>query len=136
MEMMIIPPYIDVFVSVLRDNQIAQVALITVCCLILCDWIFGIANALQHKEFSSNVMRDGLYHKAAEIGMLVVGVLLDGSLLGGFDIGYGAPVFTVLCGYIALMELGSLLEIFVRMNPDLEKSGVFQLLASVKVEEE
>lgn len=131
METAIIPPYVDVFLSVVRDNQIAQTALSCVLVLILLDWIFGITNAIQHKEFSSTKMREGLYHKTAELGLLFVGVLIDGALLGGFDFGYSAPVFTAICVYICTMEVGSLLEIFALMNPKLSNSPVFAMLESV-----
>ena len=132
MESLIAPMWADVFFSVIRDNQPAQVALACVFALILCDWIFGIANAIQHKEFSSTKMREGLYHKAAEVGLLLVGVLVDGALLGGFDFGYSAPVFTPICVYICAMEVGSLLEIFAQMNPDLQNTPVFAALGTAK----
>ena len=126
-----IPPYLDVFLSVVRDNWIAQIALVCVFVLIVADWVFGLCNAIQHKTFSSTVMREGLYHKVAELGLLLVGVVIDGALVGGFDFGYSAPVFTALCIYICGMEVGSLLEIFAAMNPSLEKHGVFEVLATV-----
>ena len=136
METLIIPAYIDVFLSVVRDNQPAQVALICVLVLILLDWVFGIINAIQHKEFSSTKMREGLYHKTAEMGLLLFGVMIDGALLGGVDFGYSAPVFTTICVYICAMEAGSLLEIFAKMNPNLANSPVFAMLDSVHVDGE
>ena len=136
METVVLPAYIDVFLSVVRDNQPAQVALCCVFVLILCDWLFGIINAIQHQEFSSTKMREGLYHKAAEVGLLFVGVMVDGALLGGFDFGYSAPVFTTVCVYICAMEVGSLLEIFAKMNPDLQNSPIFAALDSVKLNAE
>ena len=131
METMLFPPYIDVFLSVVRDNKIAQVALICVFVFIILDWAFGITNAIQHKEFSSTKMREGLYHKTAEVGLLFVGIMIDGALLGGFDFGYSAPVFTAICVYICIMEVGSLLEIFASMNPELQNSPIFAMLDSV-----
>ena len=130
METAIIPPYVDAFVSVVRDNQVAQVAVLAVLLLIVLDWLFGIANALMHQEFDSAKMREGLGHKCAELGVLLVGLIMDGALLGGFDLGYSAPVLTVLCAYICIMEIGSLLEIFAEMNPQLADSGPMRLLAS------
>lgn len=131
METIIIPPYLDVFLSVIRDNQVAQVAVVAVLVLILCDWVFGIANAIMHHEFDSEKMRQGLYHKCAEIGLLLVGLIADGALLGGFDLGYTAPMFTAFCAYICVMEVGSLMETFALMNPELGNSAPFKLLASV-----
>lgn len=130
METMILPPYLDVFIAIVRDNTIAQTATVAVLALILCDWVFGIGAAIARHEFDSSVMREGLWHKCAELGLLFVGIIVDGALLGGFDLGYSAPMYTALCAYICIMELGSLLEIFAKMNPDLGDSGPLKLLAS------
>lgn len=130
METLILPPYLDVFIAIVRDNTIAQTATVAVLALILCDWVFGIGAAIARHEFESAVMREGLWHKCAELGLLFVGIIVDGALLGGFDLGYSAPVYTALCAYICVMELGSLLEIFAKMNPELGDSGPLKLLAS------
>ena len=130
METTILPPYLDVFIAIVRDNTIAQTATVAVLALILCDWVFGIGAAIARHEFESAVMREGLWHKCAELGLLFVGIIVDGALLGGFDLGYSAPMYTALCAYICIMELGSLLEIFAKMNPDLGDSGPLKLLAS------
>lgn len=122
------PIWADVFLSVIRDNQTAQVALMAVLLLILLDWIFGVGNAIAQHEFSSSKMREGIGHKCSELGFCLVGVVIDGTIIGGVDLGYSAPCFTAICVYIALMEIGSLLEIFSRMNPQLANSPIFKLL--------
>ena len=127
-----LPAYIDVFLSVIRDNAIAQSATVGVLVLILCDWVFGIANAVMHKRFSSQIMREGLGHKCAELGLLLVALVADGLLLGGLDIGINGPVYCTIAVYLCIMELGSLLEIFADMNPDLGSNPIFKVLASVK----
>lgn len=122
------PIWIDVFLEVIRDNQTAQVALMAVLLLILLDWIFGVGNAIAHHEFSSSKMREGIGHKCSELGFCLVGIIVDGTIIGGVDLGYSAPCFTAICVYICLMEIGSLLEIFSRMNPQLADSPIFKLL--------
>jgi len=126
------PYWIDVFLSVIRDNQTAQVALVAVLLLILLDWVFGVASAVANKEFSSQKMREGIGHKCSELGFCLVGVVIDGTLIGGVDLGYTAPCFTAICIYICLMEIGSLLEIFSRMNPALANNPIMQLLKQNK----
>lgn len=126
------PIWIDVFLEVIRDNQTAQVALMAVLLLILLDWIFGVANAIAHKEFSSEKMREGIGHKCSELGFCLVGVIIDGTIIGGVDLGYTAPCFTAICIYICLMEIGSLLEIFCKMNPKLADNPIMQLLKQNK----
>ncbi len=129
------PIWIDAFISVIRDNQTAQVALMAVLLLILLDWIFGVSNAIAHKEFSSSKMREGIGHKCSELGFCLVGVVIDGTLIGGVDLGYTAPCFTAICIYICLMEIGSLLEIFCKMNPALANNPIMQLLKQNKAKE-
>ena len=86
METMILPPYLDVFIAIVRDNTIAQTATVAVLALILCDWVFGIGAAIARHEFDSSVMREGLWHKCAELGLLFVGIIVDGALLGGTSV--------------------------------------------------
>ncbi len=126
------PIWIDVFVAPLRDNPLAQVATMAVLLLIAFDWAFGILNAcfVQH-NFSSEKMREGIAHKCSELGFVLVALVVDATLSVGIDLGFTAPIYIVVCTYIALMEIGSLLEIFVQMNPALEASPLFMVLASV-----
>lgn len=127
-----IPPYLDIFISIVRDSQEAQVISIAVFLFILLDIIFGVGNALLKHEFSSEIMRQGIGHKCTEIGMLFVGIIVDATIASGWDIpGIDAPIFNMFCIYILLMELGSLAETFVKLNPALGDTKPMQLLLSV-----
>ena len=130
------PIWIDAFAGVVRDNPIAQVATMAVLLLILLDLVFGIGNALASRTFSSETMRKGIAHKCSEMGLMLVGIIVDGAAVGGLDIGYSAPVYTTACIYLCMMEIGSLLETFSVMNPDLAGSPVFRMLAQNKRDEE
>jgi len=127
-----IPLYVDVFLSPIRDNSVAQVAVTAVLLLIILDWIFGVANAIMHKEFESSKMREGIAHKCGELGFLLVGLVTDGVALGGVDIGMGGYVFTAFCTYIIVMEIGSLMEIVCKLDPKLADSPGFKLLKNAK----
>ena len=127
------PQFIDAFVAPVRDNAIAQIGITAVFIFILLDIIFGLANALWQKKYSSKVMREGIGHKCAEFGFILVGLVIDATIVGGFDLGFEAPVLVAICVYICLMEIGSLLETFSEMNPKLASSPLFKLLESVHV---
>lgn len=130
------PYVIDVFVSPVRDNPVAHVAITLVFILIILDVIFGIINAVLSHTFSSEKMRQGIAHKSAEVGFVLVGVLADAALLGGFDeLGFNAPALLAICAYICVMELGSLLETFAVMNPALADTPFFKILDSVHIKE-
>ena len=125
------PFYLDVFLSPVRDSLVAQAALVALLALILLDWVFGIGNALMKGEFSSRKMREGIGHKCSELGFVLVGLIMDGLLFAGLDVGFSGPILVAVAAYLCLMEVGSLLETFVKINPQLADSPVFRLLSSV-----
>ena len=51
------PDYLDVFISPIRDSDVAKVLLVAVMLLTFADVFFGILNALVHKDFQSSKMR-------------------------------------------------------------------------------
>ena len=100
-------------------DQSAQVAIIAVLALIALDFIIGVMGAVILHEFSSEKMRNGLLHKFTEMCCIALGVILDGVLVGGLDLTV-QPVLLATCGYIIVMETGSVLELVAKYNPDAE----------------
>lgn len=137
------PIYLDVYIAPLRDCLASQVLTIALLMLMAMDVIFGVLNAcvIVH-NFSSDRMRIGLVHKCTFFGILIVGLISDALIAAGVDlkelfgIDGNMPIYPAVCGAIIVLELGSLLEIFVQMNPDLKKIRLFRILASVNQEEE
>lgn len=123
----------EVFLAPIRDCFPAQVAIVSLLLLIALDWIFGIGDACMHHEFSSAKMREGIAHKCGELGFILVGVIADAMLSAGLDLGFNGPILTVIAMYMCVMEIGSLLEIFASINPNIAESSVFKLLASAKL---
>lgn len=124
---------VNTFIAPIRDCVPAQVAITALLILILLDWVFGISNALVHKEFSSSKMREGIGHKCAEIGFVIIGIVVDAMITSGLDLGFNGPILTTIALYLCIMEIGSLLEIFAKINPQLADSPVFRLLESVHI---
>ena len=127
-----LPQFIDVYMAPVRDNPIVQAMLFAVLILILADMLFGIINACYHKEFSSKVLREGLIHKTGELALVLVGIIIDGLIFAGIDVGMNGPILGVMLTAIIVMELGSLMELAAKMNPELSGLQVFKMLASVK----
>jgi toxin secretion/phage lysis holin len=127
---------LEVFLSPVRDCFPAQVAIIALLVFILMDWIFGIGNALMQKEFSSEKMRKGIGHKCSELGFVVVGIVLDAMIMSGLDLGFQGPILTTVVLYLCVMEIGSLMETFAKINPELAHSPAFKLLATVHLIDE
>ena len=126
------PIYIEAFMSPLTDSQTAQVALAAMLVLIMLDVVFGVTHACMSGTFRSEKMREGIQHKLAEMGYALAALVIDGTIVGGLDLGFPAPVLVATCGYLCLMELGSLMEILNKMNPELGQSRLFKVLDDVK----
>ena len=82
------------------------------------DMITGIIKAFKEKDFTSSVMREGLFHKCGSILCILFGWLVDYAQ-GFIDIGVSLPVATAICSYICLMEVGSIIENVCLINPNI-----------------
>lgn len=122
------PYYIDVFISPIRDNPIAQTLTIGLLLLALLDVLMGVANAwFIQRTFQSHEFRKGIIRKLANCGLMVVALILDGLLLGGLNLGF-QPIYVTVGSALALMEVASLLEIFAQMHPELADSEIYGML--------
>ena len=116
-----------VFIRPITDNPTAQVAGAAVLILIALDVVTGFTGAAVTHQISSKKMREGILHKFTELVLIVLATVIDGALMGGFDILGGDPVLLVTCGYIAVMEVSSVLELVAKYNPDIAGAGILAL---------
>ncbi len=101
-------------------------AVIAALIFILFDFVTGLAKAAYNKQVSSTIMREGLYHKFAEILVIVLAAFIDVAC-EHLELGFDTPILAVTCGYVVLMEVASILENIGEMNPDLANSPVFSI---------
>lgn len=126
------PPHaIDVFISPIRDNQTAQVVLVALFALMLLDMLFGFSAAAKRGRVKSSVMREGIWHKASEVGVVIIADISDGMLLGGIDLGYSAPILTSVIVLLCVNELVSCAENLVKLNPELADWHVLDWISEV-----
>ena len=111
------PRFIDVFLSPVRDNTVAQVLCVAMFFGVMLDVIIGLIGAALRHEIKSAKMRAGIQHKVAEFGLVLAADIIDGMIAGGFHMGI-APVVCSTAGFIALMEIFSICENCIKMNPD------------------
>lgn len=96
-----------------------RVYVIGVAVFIVVDILSGLLKALYNKEYKSSVMRNGLFHKAGEILVLCLLYLVETeSAAMGLDA--GLPLFKTGCGYVALMEIGSIIENLKAFTPGID----------------
>lgn len=94
-----------------------MVYLITALFVVL-DMVTGLVKAFKEKNYTSSIMREGLFHKCGSALCVVFGVLVDYAQTF-IDLGQDIPIAIPICGYIILMEIGSIIENVCTINPDI-----------------
>jgi len=94
-----------------------MVYLITALFVVL-DMATGLVKAFKEKNYTSSIMREGLFHKSGSALCVVFGVLVDYAQTL-IDLGVTIPIAVPVCGYIILMEIGSIIENICTINPEI-----------------
>lgn len=106
-------------------------ALVITCVLIVMDYLTGLAKSVVNKDIDSTKMRDGLWHKAAYVAVIVLAEIIEHGQ-EAVDLGFTVPLIVPTCVYIVLTETASILENLSQINPELADSPVMQLFRSTK----
>lgn len=94
--------------------------------LVLIDYVTGVVNAIMRGELSSERMRQGLGHKFAYLAMICVALIVEyGS--DYINLGIELPVFIPVCAGICLIEITSIMENCVKINPELSDSNILNI---------
>lgn len=94
--------------------------------LVLIDYVTGVVNAIMRGELSSEKMRRGLGHKFAYLAIICVALIVEyGS--NYIDLGIELPVFIPVCVGICLIEITSIMENCVKINPELSGSNILNI---------
>lgn len=94
--------------------------------LVLIDYITGVVNAIIHGELSSERMRQGLGHKFAYLAIICVALIVEyGS--DYINPGIELPVFIPVCAGICLIEITSITENCMKINPELKDSNILNI---------
>lgn len=106
-------------------------ALVITCVLIVMDYLTGLAKSVVNKDIDSTKMRDGLWHKATYVAVIVLAEIIEHGQ-EAVDLGFTVPLVVPTCVYIVLTETASILENLSQINPELAASPVMQLFRSTK----
>lgn len=94
--------------------------------LVLIDYVTGVVNAIMHGELSSENMRQGLGHKFTYLAIICVALIVEyGS--DYIDLGIELPVFIPVCAGICLIEITSIMENCIKINPELNNSNILNM---------
>ena len=101
---------------------------IMLACLMMCaDVITGFISAVINNDVSSSKMRQGLLHKTLTFCLIFVCLAIEIGLAHMVTLPYDIPTCEVVCGYVVVMELSSVLENICKGYPDFADSAVFKL---------
>lgn len=93
----------------------------------LMDVLTGFIGSVITHTFSSSKMREGLGHKVLLICIIAMTVMLEIGVehIGG--LGFASVTVPVVCVYIIVMEVGSVLENVCSAYPELKDTPLFML---------
>lgn len=109
----------------LTDAQAWGIAL--ACVMMISDMVVGFIVAAINERISSTKMRNGLLHKALMLVLIFVCLAIEVSISHTGALPYDVPTCEVVCGYIVMMELISVLENIANGYPELKSSALFRL---------
>lgn len=95
--------------------------------LIAMDYVTGISAAVSRGDLQSSKMREGLWHKLAEVGAILLSYLVaeEGHYIGlPYRIDILIPAVLI---WISVMEITSILENLAVLNPGLASAGFLQI---------
>lgn len=110
---------------VISDAQFWGIVLV---CLMMCaDVLTGFIVAIINNEVSSTVMRKGLLHKVLTLILIFACLAIEIALTHMVVLPYDIPTCEVVCGYVVVMELASVLENIGKGYPEFANSAAFKL---------
>jgi toxin secretion/phage lysis holin len=109
----------------LSDAQVWGIAL--ACVMMVADMVVGFIVAVINENLSSTKMRNGLLHKVLMLVLIFVCLVIEVSISHTGALPYDVPTCEVVCSYIVLMELVSVLENIANGYPELRDSALFRL---------
>lgn len=98
---------------------------------ILLDILSGVTQAVKNKTLSSQVMREGIYHKLGYVLVIALAMLCEWSMQY-LELGFTAPITIPCVVMICLTEIISIIENVEKITPELAKTGIFELLSQNK----
>ena len=101
---------------------------------IILDMLTGIIYAFKSTTFSSSILREGFFHKVALVVVMVCAILIECLILHMPTLGFSVPILVPACVIIIMMEISSIIENLVKINPNLENNNLLKLFTNDKKE--
>lgn len=110
----------------------SQTWAVLLACIMMCaDVLVGFIGACIRHDVSSSKMRTGLMHKVLVLVIIAVAYVLGVGVgyIGGIDA--NIPSTEVVCGYVIVMELASVLENVSRAWPEFSGTQLYKAFESL-----
>lgn len=107
------------------DAQVWAIGL--ACVLMLMDFVTGFVGAVVRGDVSSSKMREGLGHKALLLCVIALAVIVEAGAQHVAGLGFGGVTVTVVCAYIAVMEVASCMENVCAAYPELRDTPLMHV---------
>ena len=122
----------DLSIPLLGITDAMAWAIIACVCLMLLDVISGFIAAIKNRELSSTKMREGFFHKCSLVMCIVLAWCIEMFVMHVPDLGFNVPLVIPTCVLIFAMEVVSILENIIKINPDLENEEIVKLFTNAK----
>ena len=109
----------------LNDTQ--QWGIILSCIMMCADILVGFIGAVIQKNISSTKMREGILHKILMLILIFLCLTIEIAASHMFKLPYDIPTCEVICAYVCVMELASIIENISTAYPEFAKSGLAKL---------
>lgn len=109
----------------LTEPQIWAISL--ACVLMLMDIVTGFIGAVINGTVSSSKMRKGLGHKALLLCVILLSIIIEAGTQHVVGLGMGGVTVTVVCAYIAVMEIASCMENVCSAYPELRDTPLMRI---------
>lgn len=111
-------------------------AILLACVMMCCDVLVGFVGACIRHDVDSSKMREGLGHKVLVLVMIAISYVLGVGLAHVSGIDMIIPSTEVVCGYIIVMELASVLENIGGAWPSFKDTKLFRLFEKIIKEDD
>lgn len=102
---------------------------------IILDYLTGTAQAIYNKVLDSGIMREGIFHKAALVGIMIVAILCEYAAqhidFGNGTMSLNGWLIMAVCAWVCITELISILENLAKINSDLASSKLLEFFAVI-----
>lgn len=102
---------------------------------IILDCLTGTAQAIYNKVLDSSIMREGMFHKAALVGIMIVAILCEYAVqhidFGNGTMSLNGWLIMAVCAWVCIAELISILENLAKINSDLASSKLLEFFAVI-----